>query len=91
MVDIMKGVKWAVGWKDKKDRPILTPEQIEERKRMRNERMQSMKLPNPKVAGTEVKPLVYPLPPSTPRQIKKLPTNLVPRGYDKGKKVFIKL
>jgi len=86
MVDIIKGLKWAAGWKDKTNLPNsnpMTPEELREHILMKKE-SQKIRF-NPK-RGEGVEPTIYPLSPvKKPRKIKKLPSYLKKTTYRKGR------
>jgi len=77
MVDIMKSVKWVIGWKSKE-------EQAAARQSMSPEELQNRMLPREKVEikgkrFSPAKPLIYPLPPvDKPIKFRKLPQYLIP-------------
>ncbi len=87
MVDVMKGVKWAVGWKDKQNMaaaPPLTPEELQERLLMKQQQRERIQF-TPK-RGEPIEPTVYPLSPvAKPKKIKRLPSYLKKTNYRKGR------
>ena len=80
----MKGVKWAVGWKDKQNLAAstpLTPEELKERMLMKK-KTQELK---PK-RGEPIQPTIYPLVPvQKDKKLKRLPTYLKKCSYRKGR------
>jgi len=88
MVDIIKGVKWAVGWKDKAASP-LTPEELEEKMQMRQHMRERMGQQAPPKKGVEIAPLIYPLPPTPgPRKTRRLSPYLKESSLKRGRKIF---
>ena len=77
-MDVMTGVKWAVGWRSKEERaamaaaspPPLTPEEL-------REKMLRMEENRPALKGDPIKPIVYTLPPiGYYRKTKRLPSQM---------------
>ena len=77
MVNVMKGVKWVVGWKSKEEqaaaRQSMSPEELQKKILLKEKVEIKGKRFSP------AKPLIYPLPPvDNPVKFRKLPQHLIP-------------